>query len=261
MLVAVAALLLAVVTVALVALVAFERDRRRRDASLVRALTGPVHAAVPTRPVDPSGRLVQVLRSRPWARRSLSALSLVLLLGAAGVLGWPFYTNLYQDRVIQTRLESQLASPTPELEQAFAAGEIAVGDALTRLTIDAIDVDTIVVEGTTESALRAGSGHYPDTPLPCEQGNVAIAGHRTTFGRPFHNLDRLAPGDVITLSTPVGACTYVVDAVPFVVAPTDVGVVEDKGRSMLTLTTCHPKGSAAQRLIVTATLQGPATAT
>lgn len=51
-----------------------------------------------------------------------------------------------------------------------------------------------------------------------------------------------------------------VDAAPFIVAPTEVSIVADKGRDMLTLTTCHPKGSAAQRLVVTATLQGPASA-
>jgi sortase A len=251
----IAALLVAAVGVGLVIVGPI---RGRRETRLVDALS--VQAAAPSRPPEPSGRLVRVLRQRPWARRSLSALSVALLLGAAGVLGWPFFTNVYQDRV-QSRLGGQLASPSPELEQAFRADRVAVGDPLTRLTIDAIDLSTVVVEGTTASALRAGSGHYPQTPLPCEQGNVAIAGHRTTFGRPFHNLDRLDPGDVITLETPVGACTYVVDAAPFIVAPTALSVVEDKGRPMLTLTTCHPKGSAAQRLIITATLQGPATQT
>ena len=182
---------------------------------------------------------------------ALSGLSVALLGVAAVLLGYPFYTNLYQSRV-QSRLDRQLASP--EAKEAYEAGQIQTGDGLTRLEIPAIDVDFVVVEGTTSSALRAGAGHYPDTPLPCEQGNVAIAGHRTTYGRPFHHLDRLKPGDDIILTTPIGRCTYKVEKPPFIVAPTDLSVVEPTPSAALTLTTCHPKGSAAKRLIVRATM-------
>src|SRR3546814_693306 len=128
-------------------------------------------------------------------------------------------------------------------------------DSLTRLIIPAIEVDVVVVEGTTASALRAGAGHYADTPLPCEIGNVAIAGHRTTYGRPFHNLDLLEVGQQITLETPIGDCTYEVNRDPFVVSPTQTEVVANTpDEATLTLTTGHPKGSARQRLIVKATL-------
>lgn len=109
-------------------------------------------------------------------------------------------------------------------------------------------------------ALRAGAGHYPDTPLPCQSGNVAIAWHRTTYGRPFHNLDLMKPGDTIVLETPVGTCTYSVNKDPLVVAPTEFSVLDPTPTGTLTLTTCHPKNSAAQRLIVQADLQGPAAA-
>jgi sortase A len=112
-----------------------------------------------------------------------------------------------------------------------------------------------VVAGTTASALRAGAGHYPETPLPCEIGNVAIAGHRTTYGRPFHNLDLLNPGDRITLETPIGSCTYEVSREPWIVMPTAIEVVANTpDEAALTLTTCHPKGSARERLIVRATM-------
>ena len=124
-----------------------------------------------------------------------------------------------------------------------------VGDALTRIVIPELDVNVVVVEGTTASALRAGAGHYPDTPLPCEIGNVAIAGHRTTYGRPFHNVDLLEVGDKITLETPIGKCTYEVSQEPFTVGPRDISVVANTpNTATLTLTTCHPKGSAKQRL-------------
>ncbi|HWH34162.1 MAG TPA: sortase [Acidimicrobiales bacterium] len=200
-------------------------------------------------------RLAAALRHKRWARRTLSGVAVAMLLGAVGVLGYPFYTNLYQGRE-QGRLDSQLASP--EIEQAYRNRSVGEGESLTRLMIPSLDVDVIVVEGTTSSALRAGAGHYPESPLPCELGNVAIAGHRTTYGRPFHNLDLLNPGDDIILETPVGTCTYKVNKDPFVVAPTDFSVLDRTSNGTLTLTTCHPKNSAKQRLIVQADLQGPA---
>ena len=204
---------------------------------------------------DPFARAASALRDRKWARRLLSGVAVAMLLTAVGVLGYPFYTNLYQDRV-QGGLGDQLASP--ELEQAYRDGNVGEGESLTRLMIPSLDVDVIVVEGTSASALRAGAGHYPESPLPCELGNVAIAGHRTTYGRPFHNVDLLSPGDDIILETPVGTCTYKVNKEPFIVAPTDFSVLDRTPTGTLTLTTCHPKNSAAQRLIVQADLQGPA---
>lgn len=222
----------------------------RSPAHLRRAPMAPI--PVPAAGRDPLSRVVDVLRARRWARMALTALSIGLLVGAVGTIGYPFYTNLLQDR-IQSRLDRQIASP--ELKQAYLDGDIAIGDSLTRIVIPDIEVDVVVVEGTTASALRAGAGHYPSTPLPCEVGNVAIAGHRTTYGRPFHNVDLLKPGQQITLVTPVGSCTYEVTQEPFPVSPTQTDVVANTpGESTLTLTTCHPKGSARQRLIVKAKL-------
>ena len=202
--------------------------------------------------------LISFIRRSRAARFGLSALSVVLFLSAVGLLGYPVYTNFYQGRV-QNRLEKQIASP--EHVERYKSGKLEDGDALTRLKIPALDVDVVVVEGTSASALRAGAGHYPKTPLPCEIGNVAIAGHRTTYGRPFSNIDRLKPGDTVILETPVGSCTYELSRPPFIVAPTDFSVVaNDPISSTLTLTTCHPKGSAKERLIVKATLtKGQAT--
>ena len=196
--------------------------------------------------------LIRFLRANPWARRGLSALSGILLVAAVGVLGYPVYTNVYRDRV-QSRLDREIASP--ELKQAYEKKALTDGDPLTRIKIPAIGVDTVVVEGTSASALRAGAGHYPSTPLPCERGNVAIAGHRTTYGKPFSQLDRLKSGDLVILETPIGSCTYEITVEPRIILPTDLSVVaNDLTRQMLTLTTCHPKGSAAKRLYVQATL-------
>jgi len=177
-----------------------------------------------------------------------------------GLLGYPVYTNYQHDR-LQDRLGNQFASE--RLQQAYRNRSVADGDPLTRIQIPALGVDTVVVQGTSPSGLRAGAGHYPNTPLPCESGNMAIAGHRTTFGKPFANIDQLKPGDVITLLTPIGKCTYEVAAAPspfrlgpgmaagFVVGPDDFRVIDqDPSVSEITLTTCHPKGSAAQRLVI-----------
>lgn len=194
--------------------------------------------------------LAHALRTRKGLRRGLSVLSVLLLAGGVAMLGFPLFTNLYQDR-LQGRLDKQFASP--DIQEAYRAGKVAVGDSLTRIKIPAIDVDVVVVEGTTASALRAGAGHYAQSPLPCKSGNVAIAGHRTTYGKPFANIDRLHKGDLITLNTPVGGCVYEVSRDPFVVDKTDLSVLNTTPDRTLTLTSCHPKGSAAQRIIIKAT--------
>ena len=197
-------------------------------------------------------QLISYLRNHGWARRGLSFLSVFLVLLAVSLLGFPVYTNIVQGRE-QDRLNRQYASP--ELTQRYKTRTLREGDALTKIKIPKLGVDTIVVEGTSASALKAGAGHYPQTPLPCDSGNVAIAGHRTTYGKPFANVDRLKKGDVIVLETPVGGCTYEVDRDPFVVTPTDFSVIaNDPAKKSLTLTTCHPKGSASKRLVVKATL-------
>lgn len=228
-----------------------ERAERGRATATVPATTASTVATAGREPQNAVERLVVALKRRKAMRTVLSIASVALLLGAAGMIGYPFYTNLYQDR-LQSQLDRQLASP--DLRDAYVNRNVAVGDSLTRITIPRIGVDTVVVEGTTASALRAGAGHYPSTPLPCEVGNVAIAGHRTTYGKPFHDLDVLESGDRITLETPIGSCTYEVERT-WVTDPTDIGVVANTpDQARLTLTTCHPKGSARQRLILTATM-------
>jgi len=201
--------------------------------------------------VSPTSQgITQILRTRRWVRVALSGLSVMLLVGGVALVGYPFVSNLWQDR-LQTKLSHQLASP--QLEQAYRNRQVATGDSLTRIKSPAIDVDVVVVEGTTPSALRAGAGHYALTSLPCDIGNVAIAGHRTTFGKPFANVDRLKPGDTIELDTPIGGCIYQVSKAPFAISPNDMSVLDPTPERTLTLTTCHPKGSAAERLIIRAT--------
>lgn len=204
---------------------------------------------------DGASFLLETLRARPAARRLLSGISVLLAVFAVGLLAYPMYTNLYQGR-LQSKLAIQFNKDSTK--KAYVAGETAIGDPLTKISIPAADLKpTVVVEGTGASALRAGAGHYPNTPLPGEEGNVAIAGHRTTYGKPFANLDRLKVGDEIFLETPVGKYTYRVTKDPFPVAANDFSVIAQTPGHTLTLTTCHPKGSARQRLVIKAELESP----
>jgi sortase A len=230
-----------------------QQDLQQRPDDHAGFVYDPVIAA---RRSTPSGFVLDTIRRRRLGRMFVSGLTVVLFMVGAGMFTYPFFTDLYTDRVVQDRLGDE-----------FAAMEVAdweapeVGAPLTRIVIPAIDVSTVVVEGTSPAALRAGAGHYPNTPLPGEVGNVGIAGHRTTYGRPFNRVDELAAGDEIWLLTPVGDHRYVVSDPdpeigenPWVTGPNDWGVVAESDEALLTLTSCHPKGSAAQRIIVRAEL-------
>jgi sortase A len=129
------------------------------------------------------------------------------------------------------------------------------GDAVARIRIPRIGVDKVVVEGVTPSALKNGPGHYPETPLPGQPGNSAIACHRTTYGSPCFHLDRMEENDLIYVTTQQGAFQYRVTET-LIVAPGDLYVLDPTDDNRLTLTTCHPRWSASQRLIVIAELIG-----
>ena len=140
------------------------------------------------------------------------------------------------------------------------------GEAIARMIIPAIDVNEIVVAGVEVDDLRKGPGHYGTTPLPGQPGNAAIAGHRTTYGAPFGRINELAPGDEIIVETLQGRFVYRVlpggrgmaGRTPGhrIVAPTALEVLDDHGDNRLTLTSCHPKYSSRQRIIVHAELVG-----
>jgi sortase A len=131
------------------------------------------------------------------------------------------------------------------------------GDPVARLDIPAIGIDgKIVVEGVEPDDLTKGPGHFPETPLPGQYGNAAIAGHRTTHGQPFYRIDELAPGDDIIVTTLAGTFTYVVTGT-VIVGPDDYALVipaKDPTRATLVLTSCHPRFSAKQRIVVSADL-------
>jgi sortase A len=159
---------------------------------------------------------------------------------------------------------STTSTPVPT---TVALGPLAVpepGKVVARIGIPKIGVDQYVVEGVDVDDLRKGPGHYPGTQLPGHEGNTAIAGHRTTYGAPFGNLDQVAVGNEITLVTVQGKFVYRVTE-QRVVDPSEVSVLDPSpdpahpGHNLatITLTTCNPKYSAAQRLIIKAQLELP----
>lgn len=131
------------------------------------------------------------------------------------------------------------------------------GEPVGRLVIPALDLDVIVVEGTRWGDLAKGPGRYRSSADAGQPGSLAIAGHRTGWGAPFFDLDRLDSGDVIMLESADHAYTYRVTR-SVVVGPRDGHVIDGDPRSRaktrLTLTTCTPRFSTSRRLIVWADL-------
>jgi sortase A len=132
----------------------------------------------------------------------------------------------------------------------------ARGKGLAVLDIPKIQLDNkIVVEGVGRDDLRKGPGHVPSTVLPGQDGTFGVSGHRTTYGAPFYRLNELAKGDTITVVSKEAIYTYTVTRTA-IVRPTDTQVLDDvegpdgKPKATITLTTCHPRYSARQRLIV-----------
>jgi sortase A len=156
-------------------------------------------------------------------------------------------------------------APNGSVQLISAAAQFqdpAEGSVVARLAIPKIALSQFVVSGTAADDLAKGPGHYVGTALPGQAGNVAIAGHRTTHGAPFNRLAELAVGDPIYLTTTWGErLTYIVSQTPYPVSPSNTSVLSYAGDNRLTLTTCNPEFSAAQRLIVVAKLQQPVAAT
>jgi len=137
-----------------------------------------------------------------------------------------------------------------------AAPPAAPGQPIGIIDIPKIGINYVAVQGTDESDLEKGPGHYSNTSLPGNPGNAAFAGHRTTYAAPFYNLDQLAPGDPIYVTTTQGRFQYNVTQT-MVVDPTDVEVLDDTPTPTLTLTTCNPRYSASTRMVVQASLVSP----
>lgn len=199
-------------------------------------------------------------------------------LAGAGFLAWDLWgSGLYADRQ-QQQLAAQLGdapglelpdvpipeaptgpspaaplpAPAPQLliEHSTLEDSAPVG----RILIEKIGVDETFVYGTGVAELKKGPGLWKWGVAPGQPGNAMIAGHRTTYGAPFHNIDQLVPGDRIVVQIPgEGDAVYEVRGTQ-IVTPADVQVSDQTQGVRLTLSACHPKRSAKERIVVQAEL-------
>jgi LPXTG-site transpeptidase (sortase) family protein len=159
-------------------------------------------------------------------------------------------SNLQQTDEFQ---ESFISIATKTLTNQAAKAEF-LPDVVGRLTILSANINHYVVFGATLNKLEYGPGYILGTSLPGSGGNFAIAGHRTTYGAPFGNLDKTEVGDTILFQTNTNQYEYLITEVK-IVSPEDTYVLGNFGDDRITLSTCHPKFSARQRLIVVGELK------
>ncbi len=208
--------------------------------------------------------------------------TLILVIGL-GVLAWsatvyiwkdPFTTayTAYEQRRLETKLDRQFEQWTPSPKPTkpvkpqknnisppamadvhrearryrLASDE---GDAVARLEVPRLDLNAVIVNGTSAGDLRRGPGRHLDTSMPGERGLVYVAGHRTTYGAPFSDIDKLRPGDSIFLELPYASLEYKVMS-HRVVDDHDLSVLQSGGREELVLQACHPRFFASDRYLV-----------
>jgi sortase A len=199
-----------------------------------------------------------------WTGEILVTLGVLLLLFAAWQLWW---TDVVANREQAQLVRSLEGDFTPEAgtHRGQDATPPGIGPdgafAIVRIPRFGDDYARPVLEGTGREVLAHGVGHYVGTAAPGAVGNFALAGHRTTYGRPFHDVDRLRDGDRVVVETADEVYVYEVTSRELV-RPGDVDVIGpvpgEPGRqpteALLTMTSCHPKFSATQRFVVHARL-------
>ena len=183
--------------------------------------------------------------------RALDVVGRVLIATGLLLLSFVAY-QLWGTGVAEQRAQTTLAADFRSQRPAIPLVSGLVG----RITIPTIEVDKFVVAGVETDDLKRGPGLFLGSPLPGQLGNVAIAGHRTTYGAPFGRINEVKKGDRITLETSAGTYTYITNDVPKIVPATAIEVVKTKDptQATLTLVSCHPKWTSAKRIIVVATL-------
>ena len=203
-----------------------------------------------------------------WIGRGLITIgTLILLFILYELYGTGLITNRYQHQAkkeFQASVRAAEASPgvtptasspTTPTDTASPAPVQLPNGAIALMEIPRINLSIIVVEGVSVADLQKGPGHYPGTPLPGQNGNTVISGHRTTYLHPFRNIDQLKAGDQIFITMLSGVrYTYLVSTLTTVL-PTAVQVLANTPDNRLTLTTCTPPFSASHRLILVAQLQ------
>jgi sortase A len=219
-----------------------------------------------------------VVRKAGWALLGLGC-ALIAWVGVVIWWGDPF-TSLYTQHEQHSMarkldaLDKHWATPPLDgkplaalLETRATAFQHSIrdGEAIGRIVVPRLHVNMVVVDGTSESDLQRGPGHYNEasgtnTNVPGMGGVVAIAGHRTTYLHPFRHIDDLRPGDSLYLEMPYGTFRYTVFAHQ-VVASDDWTILRPRAFEQLVLTACNPLYSATHRWVVFARLRGEARST
>ena len=212
-----------------------------------------------TQTFEPAGATGPAPSRRRRSRKGLilRVTGLVLIAAALAVGGYVWWL-LWGTGFATARAQDEIRAPferlvatAPQDEAPPAERVVKVpGKAVAILRIPDIDVNYVVVEGTGTESLKKGPGHYTWTSYPWEDaGTVGVAGHRTTYGAPFWSLDELTRGDRIVLATEYGIFNYRVTHKQ-IIDPADASVLDPSDEPTLVLTTCNPRFSAEQRLIV-----------
>jgi sortase A len=148
-------------------------------------------------------------------------------------------------RTVTTTTEPLPVPAPPPADPYAAVPVVQIGT----ISIPKIGLEHPIFEGVTLTIIDNGPGHWPGSALPGHRGNAVFPGHRVTHSHPFLNLDLLAPGDEVTFHMLDGDFTYAVTGTQ-IVLPTDLWVLDQTNQSTMTLIACHPKHSAAQRIVV-----------
>jgi sortase A len=214
------------------------------------------------------------MRGLRWGVRTLGevliTLGLLLFLFVAWQLWWTDVTANRTQTVTIQALERGFGPAglpergNPEVPDPVAAlTKVPFGEAFAIVRIPRFGAGYArpVLQGTDHDTLTKGMGHYSGTAFPGQVGNFALAGHRTTYGRPLHNVDLLVKGDVIVVETKARYFVYAVDR-HVIVTPTHVEVIAPvpqrpgvkPTQDWMTMTACHPKFSASHRYVVFAKL-------
>jgi sortase A len=181
---------------------------------------------------------------------------LLLLIGVALLLyvGTQYGQMFWEQHQLESQWKAQQQRQAQHAANPGDTSTAPVDDGLTRLSIPKIDLDAVVVEGTTRKKLLLGPGHMQDTPAPGTEGNSVITAHRDTF---FRHIVELTKGDELVVQRNGKTYTYEVQS-KRVVKPEDVSVLKPSKDSRLTLITCYPTyyiGPAPERLVVISKLK------
>ena len=138
--------------------------------------------------------------------------------------------------------------PVPDAPPDDPYADVPVAE-IGAISIPKLGLQHAIYEGIWLTVLNVGPGHWPNSAMPGQRGNTVFPGHRSTFSQPFHDVDRLVAGDEVIFQMPDADHVYRVRET-IIVKPTDMWVVDQTEAPTFTLVACHPKGSAAERIVI-----------